>query len=91
MGIREKLIDTISKTVDEYQFLDSNIIADGILNDIPEIRNLTKIAEGIKGIEVNNDFYQEFIKRHVRVNEGIPIDEVRVYYNDGYMRVFKIK
>lgn len=88
----KKLAGTYDMDTDEFYEALDNIIAfvEQRLNSVEKFP-APKIAEEIKGVEVNNDFYQEFVKRHVRVNEGIPMDEVRMYYNDGNMRIFKIK
>ena len=50
-----------------------------------------KNVEEIQGIEVNVDFYKDFIKRNIRCNEGTPNDEIRVYYPNRGMQIFKIK
>lgn len=44
----------------------------------------------IKGIEVNDDNYNSFVKFNVRVNQGIPLDEIWIYYEDGRKQIFKI-
>jgi ribosomal protein S2 len=51
MKIRNKLIKSIDKSVDEFQSLSSEHIADGIIESIPEIENIYLLKKYMKYVK----------------------------------------